>query len=328
MSKLLSLFFLLFSFNALADELKITTWNIETLGAHEGRGFAGGFGRGNLPLRSDEQINAISSLIKYELLSDIIAVQEILITHTLEDGTSRNFQLDKIVNQLGEGWEYYLPPKESAGDSETMFLGFIWNSDKFDDVRINPMRLENQYMAGKSLFDRIPLVGYFDIKHSDGEGNDFVLVNVHMGSGQHNDENHLIAMTLIEYELTNDMLENHIKESDRIILGDFNDNPYALSDAGNKAYSSALYVHMEFKKYKNFVTADLGSTRMDSALKSTIDHILINSSAQRHTISEKAEIYRPLGGSTAYAEWRKTYSDHFPVSIILDISSSDDDVDF
>lgn len=40
-------------------------------------------------------------------------------------------------------------------------------------------------------------------------------------------------MILIEYEFINDMLENYIKEFDRIILGDFNDNLYVLIDVGN-----------------------------------------------------------------------------------------------
>jgi len=34
--------------SARADDLVITTWNIETLGG-DGRGFAGGFGKGKLP---------------------------------------------------------------------------------------------------------------------------------------------------------------------------------------------------------------------------------------------------------------------------------------
>lgn len=38
-------------------------------------------------------------------------------------------------------------------------------------------------MVGKFLFDWIFLVGYFDVKYFDGEGNDFVLVNVYMGLG-------------------------------------------------------------------------------------------------------------------------------------------------
>ena len=316
------------SFLLYADEIKITTWNIETLGASDGRGFAGGFGRGKLPLRTDQQIQDISALIKKELKSDVLAVQEILITHTLDDGTSRNFQLDKIIKALGDEWRYYLPPEEGADDDETMFLGFIWNSAKFDNVRIRPMTFENQKLAGKSLFDRIPLIGYFDFDHPVGEGNDFVLVNVHMASGQHHDENHLIAMTLIEYNLSKQLLNNEIKESDRIILGDFNDNPYAKTNTGNQAYSSALYNHMQFKKYKNFVTEDLGATRMNTKLTSIIDHILVNKSAQNHLIVDKAVIFKPEGGASSYANWRKTYSDHFPITISMKPSKSDDDVDF
>ena len=62
----------------LAD-VKITTWNIEHLGSG-GRGFGGGFGAGDIPMRTDAQLEAIADFIKSDLGSDVLAVQEIAIT--------------------------------------------------------------------------------------------------------------------------------------------------------------------------------------------------------------------------------------------------------
>ena len=109
------------------------------------------------------------------------------------------------------------------------------------------------------------------------------------------------------------------------ILGDFNDNPYSKYDSGRLRYTNALYQHMAFKGYVDFVTSDFHSTRMDQNLTSVIDYILVNKSAKRHVVQEgKAAILLPQGGASSFAEWRQTFSDHFPVSIDIKVQSDDD----
>ena len=79
----------LFIGSALADDLVITTWNIENIGADDGRGFAGGFGRGNLDPRTDTQLEDIADLIRDTLKSDIVAIQEVVLTHRTSAGVPR-----------------------------------------------------------------------------------------------------------------------------------------------------------------------------------------------------------------------------------------------
>jgi endonuclease/exonuclease/phosphatase family metal-dependent hydrolase len=209
-----------------------------------------------------------------------------------------------------------------------MYLAFIWNGAKVRALRLESFDLPLLDLAGKALFDRIPIVGYFEAVFGGEPKNDFLLVNVHLASSQDNDENHLIAMTLIEYELNSQLEEMRVKESDRIILGDFNDNPYATRETGTKKYSSALYHHMEFKGYRDFVVSDFHSTRMDSKLESVIDHVLINDDGQREIVANSgAEIWLPPGGPSEYAAWRQTYSDHFPITITIEVKN-DRDVDW
>jgi endonuclease/exonuclease/phosphatase family metal-dependent hydrolase len=308
------------------DYLTITTWNIETLGG-EGRGLAGGYGQGSLGLRSSEQLKKIAELIKNDLGSDILAIQEIAITST-PNGVSSSEGLNAIVAELGQEWSYFLPPVGSIPEGHAnLFCAFLWNKSRVNLQKVFMLNVPNHEMAGANLFDRTPLVGYFEAK-KDGVGtNDFVLVNVHLKSGQDNDENHLIAMVALEHGLTKNLKDNQVKESDRIILGDFNDNPYAKKANGKPQYSDALYRHMEFKKYDDLVTQDFHSTRMDGELSSIIDHILVNKSAKLHIPANKAIIYLP-GDSSTFADWRKTYSDHFPISFKLAIENQDDDVDF
>ena len=45
--------------------------------------------------------------------------------------------------------------------------------------------------------------------------------------------------------------KNRIRETDGIVLGDFNDNPYAKRDDGTPRYTNFLYQSMAFKKYRD-----------------------------------------------------------------------------
>ena len=309
-----------------ADHIIVTTWNIETLGG-EGRGFAGGFGRGDLDPRTPAQLKQIAELIKDELKSDILAVQEVSITRT-ENGTSFSAALDTIVAELGSGWKYYLPEVDDIPDGHgNLFCALVWNENRVRALDVFTMNPPNPYLGGADLFDRKPVVGYFEALKNGQGVNDFVIINVHLKSGQHYDENHMIAMVELEHGLYRRLKNNQVKETDRIILGDFNDNPYAKTESNKPKYSNAMYVHMEFKKYRDLVTPDFHSTRMDTNLTSVIDHILVNSSAKLDIPTDKASIYLP-GASSTFAEWRKTYSDHFPISFKIKIKNSDTDVDF
>ena len=309
------------------DTITITTWNIEHLGT-SGRGFGGGFGAGSLGKRSDADLKKIAALIRDDVKSDVLALQEISVSK-VESGVSKSDELDTITAELGSDWAYYLPPVSAVpADADNMFCALMWNAASVNVLELFVMDVPNHDLAGGPLFDRKPVVGYFEVRKAGVGTNDFVLVNVHLKSGQYNEENHLIAITVIEHGLFKALQAEEIKETDRIILGDFNDNPYAKRASGNAKYSPALYQHMAFKKYTNLVLEDVGATRMDSNLKSIIDHILVSNSAKQHTGIEKATKYVPPGGNTALGPWRAIYSDHFPVSFTLDVRDKDDDVDF
>lgn len=310
---------------AFGDTLKVTTWNIEHLGTG-GRGFGGGYGGGYLPKRTDADLERIGEFIRDELGSDLVALQEIAINASDRFRGPRCEELDKIVESMGDNWKYCLPPaKADHHEDKSMYVGYLWNSDKVRADRIFPMDVPDLDLAGKALFDRVPLVGCFTALKDGEPANDFVLVNVHLASGQGNDENHLIAMTLIEYRLTSQLRAMQVTESDRIILGDFNDNPYH-PDAKR---TDGLYEHMEAKGYTDFVGKDFHATRMDANLRSVIDRILVNSYASKHVQADRATIWLPGGGDRyVFAEWRQTYSDHFPVSILIEVKTGKDDSDW
>tara|TARA_Y100000385_G_scaffold210723_1_gene218668 strand:+ start:432 stop:1493 length:1062 start_codon:yes stop_codon:yes gene_type:complete len=330
------------------EPMVITTWNIEHLGS-PGRGFGGGFGgfgryakpprKDQLPKRTDEQLNKIADLISTDLMSDIIALQEVAVTHKRRH-RSLCKPLDQIVNHLEsakekEDWAYHIPYVDEVpelDDEKNIHLGFMWNRKRVKLVKVFEMSMRDQKLAGKELFERAPLLGYFEEVRSDGSpGLDFVVVNVHLASGQQHDENHLIAMTLIEYGITRDLARHAISEPSVIIMGDFNENPNRKDASGKALTSPALSAHMQFKGYKYLTTPEMQFTRLNNHLTSMIDHILVNKSAQAHVIEPKATIYRPgngpLGDKKIFPQWRATYSDHLPISFKIK-SSKDNDSDF
>ena len=81
-----------------ADELTVTTWNIEHFGL-PGRGFGRGFGGGKLPKRGPTDFKKIASFIKNDLKSDVLALQEIAITNR-RLGASYSKPLKAVVSEL------------------------------------------------------------------------------------------------------------------------------------------------------------------------------------------------------------------------------------
>lgn len=310
------------------NTIRIATWNIEHLGSG-GRGL-GGIGSGGLPRRTEQQIQSIANYIRDSLKVSIIAVQEVAV-----DRVAGNMKfsdaLDVLIQTMGESWDYHIGSPGNGiiafGSIHNMQNAFIWNRSSVRGISFFDHMFPNEYVGGKSLYDRLPLYGYFEVLKNGQGTNDFLLCNVHLTSGQNNDENHLTSMIIIEQNLKDLLKQQNIRESDRIILGDFNDNPFALKNNGAMKYSNWLYQYMEWKKYDDLVTENTGATRMDTNLRSAIDHILVNNSARRHMKTNSFKKHQVSNDPAILAEWRKTYSDHFPLSFGIKIANKDDDVD-
>jgi len=152
--------------------------------------------------------------------------------------------------------------------------------------------------------------------------------DVHLTSGQGNDENHLAAMVVIQQNVSKALKFHGCTESDKIILGDFNDNPFAKKPDGSLKFSDFLYQYMNFKRYTDLVTEDTGATRMDNNLTSIIDHVLVSRGANVHLVEASVERFQPADSThSGLAGWRKTFSDHFPLTVKMEVANSDDDVD-
>ena len=292
-------------------QLTIATWNIEHLGS-SGRGFPE-IKKGKLGDRTAEDYKMIATFIKDSLSLEVICVQEIA-SSKKESEKSYSDELGQITSNLGTTWKYYLANFEGGGSSENeMQNAFIYNSDKVELKTVFEMDVPNYEIDEKKMFDRKPLIGYFI---PNGEQDGFVIVNLHLASGQDNFENHLASMIIVEQNIVLQLKNKGIeKEKDIIILGDFNNNPFALKDNGDCCkYSDLMYKYMAEKGYSDLVDSSFVTTRMNKTLSSIIDHVLISKGAKKHISQNKAQIFKPKDLSeSGLFEWRSVYSDHFPI---------------
>jgi len=328
--KTLSICFLLIANSAFCqnDSITIATWNIEHLGS-DGRGFPEHQNE-NIGARTENDFRLIAALIKDTLQLDVVCLQEISISMKM-NRKSYSTQLDRIVHYLGEDWSYYLTYLPCETDQEEMQNAFLYNTNKLRLKTVFEMDVPYFVVGEKNLFDRIPLVGHFVALKDEIEMNEFVLVNLHLASGQDNDENHLAAMVIIEQNLKDELKRRDIIEPNRdskyaleekIILGDFNDNPYKLkSNETCCKYLDFLYQYMDKKGYTDLTTKEIASTRMNKNFDSTIDHILVHKRIKDNIGLNKARIYYPCNkeDNDCLLEWRKIYSDHFPLYFKLEI---------
>ena len=248
-----TLFFLtlLISFSTFSQSITIATWNIEHLGSG-GRGFPE-FSTRDFDKRNQDDFDKIGELIQNELSLEIVCAQEVS-SSDKEAGISYSDELKKLTKAMGPDWKYYLAifSEENTHEDE-MQNAFIYNSAKVELKNVFELPVPDTYIGEKKAFDRKPLVGYFEsVANSDG----FILVNVHLASGQDNDENHMASMIIIEQNIRHNMQKHGInkKEKDIIILGDFNDNPWNKKRNGECcATSDLMYQYMESKGYSNLV---------------------------------------------------------------------------
>ena len=312
------------------DTVTVVTWNIEHLGSR-GRGL-GGIGAASLPGRTDAQLEAIAALLRDDLKADIVALQEVGVSAVTVSG-AQSEALEKIRQALGDDWRcrVAMPAGETPepGDVHNLHTAFVWNSATVDLLKAFELQFPNETVGAKRLFDRLPLVGYFEAVKDGAGTNDFVLTCVHLASGQDKWQNHLAACIIIEQNLPRALKFHEVKEQERVILGDFNDNPYAVDDNGDIKYSDLLPRYMRARRYNDLVRRADGFTRMNSARSSIIDHVFRHTYLRADIMGDDAHVYHPADMTDpGLAQWRLTYSDHFPVYFDIKVDTKDRDKDW
>lgn len=123
--------------------LQIASWNVEHLSGAS----------------RQEKAQSAYALAEHIEMSgiDIIALQEIYVTHT-DDGKRRNKELDRVAELLEEHlnapWEYWILPNRGTGDKSQLCC-LMWNSKRVEKTGEMKIPVDHE-VDGDKLWDRTP----------------------------------------------------------------------------------------------------------------------------------------------------------------------------
>ena len=305
------------------DRLRIGVWNIERLSATANRGFPELTGANKLSPRTNSDLQTMSDYIRDELEVDALLVSEIEADSPLSTSQKpQSEQLNQVAMKMGSNWRYFLG--RTGGN---LRLGLLFNTDRVQLKKLVNLDAPEFPVSVKDVLDRDPFIVWISAVDGGTTRNDVLLICVHLKSQQkpfRDNRMAAIAKLIGDYKTPKirDLLTlpSPSEEPEVIILGDCNDSSFKSS--GFK-YMFDYLKGVDFTHIRN-ASGNYPHTRVNG---SQIDHVfgskkiinesMISSSFKVHTVPGKHfESQR-----TAY---RKSLSDHFPVTIDLKIQSDND----
>lgn len=276
---------------AQGGEFRVGTWNLEFLGAE-------GNYRNNLPPRDDRDYAAIGRKV-VELGVCVLAVQEICGEEPLR----------KVAAGAGPNWAVLLGTTGKWDDGKTaQSIGFLYDRTVVELLLAEELLQLPREFEGQPIFHRVPVTACFRHRNT---GCDFRLVTVHLKAGQkaadaqkrRGEAQHLAAWL--------DALgQDQAEDPDILLLGDFN------STYG--AEPERLFGHSKLRRYLQH----RAPTPTIMHFAEPIDQIVAGNTF-RELRTDSMLVDGDCDGLTPEA-WRKTYSDHFPVTVTV-VAHGDDD---
>jgi endonuclease/exonuclease/phosphatase family metal-dependent hydrolase len=236
---------------------------------------------GQQKVKNEKTLNIIASIIsKY----DIIAIQEI----RDKSGTAIK-KLEKAVNNLGDEYYSYIISERLGRTSSKEQYCYFYKSNK---VRVVSSYTYNDH--ANDTFHREPFIAYFQIIDAKF---DFVLINIHTDPDDATNEIKALPLVI-------ENAKKNLKESDIIILGDFN------ADCNYYKENSYLLT-FPADKYVWVITNDFDTT-VKSSTDCTYDRIVCTSSV-KEDYANNAGVYRFDTIYKLSQKKAKVISDHYPV---------------
>lgn len=283
-------------------QLRIGSWNLEWFGgppAMRSVRIDGGKNR-ELPPRDDQDLSKMAAFVR-ELGVSVLAVQEI----------GSETELLKMAKQVGASWNVVLGTTGGWADGKTQqAIGFC-----YDDARVELLWAEEMLdfpreKDGLPIFHRVPVTACFRDRVS---GLDFRAVVVHLKAGDKADDKQkraLEAQGIRDWLLT--LQTSKEEDQDILVLGDFNsgygtDVQTTLEASGSARYLPQLRAEPTIMHFDEPIDQIAPSPRFVEVKADTFD-------AHGEAAQQDKEA------------WRKTNSDHFPVTVSF-WSRGDDDPD-
>ncbi|QDU50483.1 endonuclease/exonuclease/phosphatase family protein [Gimesia panareensis] len=301
-----------------AEEFRIGVWNIEKLSTRSKRGFPEWKGDKQVDPRTDAQLKKVANYIRDDLKADALMLIEI--DDDGPDGTSlkpRSAQLDFIESELGDNWDYYLG--RTGGD---LRIGFLFNKNRIKLRKIVNLTANEFKVADEDVYDRDPLFVHISLLENGQPQNDFLFVGLHLKSQQKFVHNHMAAVAKLLGDLGSKTVREDLRlptlseENEIIVVGDMNDG--AIERNGFKY----MFDYFEGVGYDHLGPDSdaYDDTRVNG---SKIDHIFVSKNMIGQIV--KPNTFKVHGVPNSKRDnYRKTYSDHFPVTVEVSSQSDND----
>lgn len=269
--------------------IKIGSWNLEFLGADPKF-------RRDTPPRAPEDLAAIGNKIR-ELGVSVLGVQEICGAGVL----------DQVAEATGPTWRAVLGTTGQWDDGKTQQgVGFLYDSGVLQLVHAEEFLDFPRQREDVSVFHRKPVTAC--LRHRSA-GFDFRIVVVHLKAGRKArdlNKRRVEAKTLREW--VDKLRAKPGEDQDIVILGDFNcsygDEPERVLEAG----SVMQYLDQQAPTIMHF------DTPIDQVCVAKGFAEVRRDSMKSHAVMGEAE----------RLQFRKIYSDHFPITVRLRARADDD----
>lgn len=293
----------------------VGSWNLEHFKSGASRGFPENrFGNdGPTYPQRDRDLSRIASVIRDDLGATVLALSEI--NGISGSNPPRSNEMDKLIAELGGGWEYVL---SSDGGSQRVSL--LHDSSK--------ARRESCHEFPNSSGPRDHLGCLYTLLAADGSSmNDLVVIGVHLKSGQGNASQHNAEMADLAREFSAAFDGNPFNEAEQdiVITGDFNANLY---DSSNENFWHD-FGQLEIDVLAPEHAVDYRPTRLRSVpLRpgSLIDYVMASTvagGAAEDLVRSTAHVHHELLESP-FEEFRRRLSDHIPVTVRVMLEADDD----
>jgi endonuclease/exonuclease/phosphatase family metal-dependent hydrolase len=312
-----------------AGKITVGAWNLEWLKDGKDRGFPEFKGAQAIPPRTDAEYVAIANIIR-QLDIKVLILEEINgfnpDADNEEDAPARSVELDRLVTKLTPAEYSYVI--ERSGHAQRVAI--LFESQTIHVVRSCEGDLPNPSVDNASLFARQPLLVYCQIFAEGVEMNDFVVVGVHLASGQGLTHNHDQAMAAVQDWISQVRTANGCippGEFDVLIGGDFNASRFDNDVEGfwNQMEGSGWDVLADDPSYPSTRLAG----KPPGHTESKIDYLIVSrghgglggEEVTATTANVHTELVPAAGGGMAF---RQLASDHLPVTVDIQIMPDND----
>lgn len=265
--------------------LRLGAWNLEFLGNRSD------------PPRTDADMKAIAEFIR-GMGVQVLGVCEI-------NGAG---PLRELCRLLGPQWKFAIGTSGQLGSEGQIAPGVLWDDSRVEMLGAGELSSLREGTSSGTLFHREPVTATF---RDRAGGPDFRVIMVHLKAGRTPEDfdrrgGELKSLRAYLERLTGDARE----DDDIVVFGDFNQD-----------VSSPESRILEDGAFSRYLTRS-GAGRSIIHFDRQIDNIVPLGSFEE--INERSFEIHNKQGLRDPEEWRRVYSDHFPVTVDLEAVSDDD----